>query len=337
VDLKGHDGQWFEIIRYITPYGVACSHTIDLTDYMSLLLGKAEFRFNCSTLDNGYYYKLTLNYTKGNPDYLYSSVHQVWKEIYPFGDYADLQPVEDQTYSFPEDAVAAKLKLVSTGHGWGTLNTGNAAEFYNATHHIWVNGVQTFAQHNWYVCSPNPDGCQPQSGTWYHNRAGWCPGAIAQWFDYDMTPYVSGQGVDLKYVFYENYVDLCHPNHPNCVTGTTCSDCNDGFNPVLDVACNLVVFAQNPLLTGMDKQQTGVSRYSVRPNPSGGIIEVYAFGHPDAGSYPLELLSLTGAVAGAFSWDGKSVRLDLSQYPRGIYILKIRTPEGTEMKKVVLQ
>jgi hypothetical protein len=34
VDLKGHNGQWYEIIRYITPYGVACSHSIDLTDYM---------------------------------------------------------------------------------------------------------------------------------------------------------------------------------------------------------------------------------------------------------------------------------------------------------------
>jgi hypothetical protein len=62
VDARGHDGQWFEIIRYITPYGVPCSHTIDLTDYMSLLQGKVDFRFNCSTLDNGYYYSLTLNY-----------------------------------------------------------------------------------------------------------------------------------------------------------------------------------------------------------------------------------------------------------------------------------
>jgi hypothetical protein len=25
IDVKGHDGKWFEIIRYITPYGVACT------------------------------------------------------------------------------------------------------------------------------------------------------------------------------------------------------------------------------------------------------------------------------------------------------------------------
>jgi len=337
VDLKGHNGQWYEIIRYITPYGVACSHSINLTDYMSLLLGKAEFRFNCATLDNGYYYKLTLNYTKGTPPYLYSSVHEVWNEVYPFGDYANLQPVEDQTFEFPDEAVAAKLKLVSTGHGWGDLNTSNAAEFYDATHHIWVNGEETFDQHNWYDCSPNPDACQPQNGTWYHNRAGWCPGAIAQWFDYNMTPYVAGQNVELKYVFYENYVDLCHPNNPSCVTGVTCADCDDGFNPVLDVACNLVVFSDNPLLTGMDNKHSTTSRINVRPNPASGSVEVYSVGATTMQTSQIELLTIAGKTVGQFTWNGKSLQLDVSQYPRGIYILKIRTNLGSEMKKLILQ
>jgi hypothetical protein len=337
VDLKGHDGNWYEIIRYITPYGVPCSHNIDLTDYMSLLLGKAEFRFNCATLDNGYYYKLTLNYTAGIPQYLYSSVHEVWNDIYPFGEYGNLQPVEIKTYEFPVDAVAARLKLISTGHGWGTLNTGNAAEFYDATHHIWVNGVQTFTQHNWYDCNPNPDGCQPQNGTWYYDRAGWCPGTIAQWYDYNMTPYVAGHDVELKYVFYENYIDLCNPNNPDCVTGVTCSDCADGFNPTLDVACNLVVFAENPLLTGMDNRKSSASCFSVRPNPANGSVEVYAFGSPAKQSFPIQLLTTTGTTIDQYEWDGKSLRIDLSGLPEGMYFLKIRTPDRTEMKKLIVQ
>ncbi len=337
VDVKGHDGYWYEIIRYITPYAKACSHNIDLTDYMSLLLGKTEFRFNCSTLDNGYYYKLTLNYEKGIPPFLYSSVHEVWNDIYNFGDYANLQPVPEHTFTFPADAAAARLKLVSTGHGWGDLNSGNAAEFYDATHHIWVNGVQTFDQHNWWDCNPNPDGCQPQNGTWYYNRAGWCPGTIAQFYDYEMTPYVSGSNVDLKYVFYENYVDLCHPNHPNCVTGVTCTDCSDGFNPTLDVACNLVVYASNPLMTGTGKRESTVSQFMVRPNPTSGNLEVYAFGKPSGEALPLELYTVAGTKAGQFAWDGKSERLDLSSFPKGVYLLKICTPERTEMKKIILQ
>jgi hypothetical protein len=337
VDVKGHNGVWYEIIRYITPYGVPCSHTIDLTDYMSLLLGKTEFRLNCSTLDNGYYYKLTLDYTAGAPDYLYSTVHEIWNEIYPFGDYANLQPVEIRNFTFPDEAVAARLKLVSTGHGWGDLNTGNAAEFYEATHHIWVNGASTFDQHNWYDCNPNPDACQPQNGTWYYNRAGWCPGSIAQWYDYDMTPFVAGHNVELKYIFYENYVDLCHPNHPNCVTGTTCSNCDDGFNPQLDVACNLIVFSPNPLLTGTVKLKPAASSFSVRPNPTTGAVEVYAFEQVATEVHSIELVTMTGTVVDSFRWTGNKVQLDISGHPRGVYFLKITTAEKTEMKKIILQ
>jgi len=337
VDLKGHDGYWYEIIRYITPYGVPCSHTIDLTDYMSLMLGKAEFRFNCATLDNGYYYKLTLDYTAGTPQYLYSSVHEVWNEVYPFGDYANLQPVEIRNFQYSSNAMASKLKLVSTGHGWGDLNTGNAAEFYNATHHIWVNGAQTFTQHNWTDCNPNPDACQPQSGTWYYDRAGWCPGSIAKWFDYDMTPFVAGQNVELKYVFYENYVDQCHPNNPNCVTGVTCSNCDDGFNPQLDVACNLVVFSENPLLVGVDNRKSTVSNVSVRPNPTDGVVEVYVYGSSANTTEPIVMYNMTGLQVDAFEWNGKQVQIDLSGHASGMYFLKIRTGDRTEMKKVILR
>jgi hypothetical protein len=38
-----------------------------------------------------------------------------------------------------------------------------------------------------------------------------------------------------------------------------------------------------------------------------------------------------------FDWDGKSVRIDLSGHQAGMYILKIRTTERTEMKKLILQ
>ncbi len=336
VEVKGHDGKWYEIIRYITPYSVECSSVIDLTDYMSLLLGKVEFRFNCSTLDNGYLWGLTLHYRQGTPEYFYSTIYEVWNEIYPFGDYANLQPVGNWNFEFPQEAAAAKLKLVSTGHGWGDLNTSNAAEFYEATHHIWVNGEQTFEQYNWYDCNPNPDGCQPQNGTWYHNRAGWCPGTIAQWFDYDMTPFIAEEDVELGYVFYEDYVDLCHPNHPDCVTGETCDDCDDGFNPVLDVACNLVVFTVSPFITGISEED---HRIRVYPNPTTDVIMVTVEGSPAEGDHcsPIKLYTMTGMLAGEFKWAGHSMQIDLSGYPKGMYILTIQTKDKTIMKKLVLQ
>ncbi len=337
VDAQGHDGQWFEIIRYITPYGVPCSHHIDLTDYMSLLHGKIKFRVNCATLDNGFVYQLRLNYHAGIPAHPFSMIKEIWKDIYPFGDYANLQPVLPVGFSFPSNAAAAVLKLVSTGHGWGTLNTGNAAEFYNATHHIWINDQETFEQHNWKVCNPNPDGCQPQNGTWYHNRAGWCPGSIAPWFDYDMSSFISGQNIELKYVFYPQYLDNCHPNNPNCVTGVTCADCSDGFNPTLDVACNLVVFADDPLGAGIvDGLSVSAADLALYPNPTSGLITLStsrpaAFSASRAGFY-----NATATQMMVFTWDGKEKSLDLSRFPKGVYFLKVDTGQGSLIKKLVV-
>ena len=259
IEAKGYDGKWIEIIRYITPYGVPCSHEIDLTDYMSILQGKISIRLNCGTFDNGYLWDLTFNFIEGTPDFNYSKIDVIWNQTYQFGDYANLQPVETYNYTYASNTEASVLKLVSSGHGWGDLNTGNAAEFHEDTHHIWVNGEQTFEQHNWQVCNPNPDGCQPQNGTWYHNRAGWCPGSIAPWFDYNLTPYVGQGSIELDYVFDEDYVDYCHPNHPDCVTGVTCSDCDAGFNPHLIVACNLVSFSNVPFLNTGETQTISIN------------------------------------------------------------------------------
>ena len=335
VDAMGIDGRWFEVIRYITPYGVPCDHVIDLTDYMSILQGKIKFRFNCATLDNGYLYNLTLNYNQGVPEHLYSSVYEIWNEIYPFGDYADLQPVETASFEFPDNSVASTLKLVSTGHGWGDLNTGNAAEFYNATHHVWVNGASTFTQVNWQNCNPNPDGCQPQNGTWFYPRAGWCPGSIAPWFDFNMNPYVSGGNIDLGYIFDEDYVDLCHPNHPDCVTGTTCTNCEDGFNPTLDVACNLVVYATNPIV-GIKKNYQSAD-ISVGPNPTTGRLDVTYSGYENLTNPFIQLFDMKGNMVDRYSWDGSNLHLNLSDFPKGIYMMVIQSAESREVKRIVLQ
>ena len=342
IDVRGHDGKWVEIIRYITPYGVPCAHTIDLTDYMSILQGKVAFRVNCGTLDNGYLWSLTLNYSEGTPMYKYSNIDIIWWDTYQFGDYANLQPVEPVNYTFAENASASVMKLVSSGHGWGDLNTGNAAEFYEATHHIWVNGDQTFEQHNWQDCNPNPDNCQPQNGTWYFDRAGWCPGSIAPWFDYNMTPFIADEDVELDYVFDENYVDYCHPNHPDCVSGVTCDNCDDGFNPHLIVACNLVVFSESPIdggtIVSIDENYYNFGSYiSLYPNPTGGLMELSFHGEASFGKANVSMLNMTGRLLDQFEWDGSTKTLDFSDYSKGIYMLNIEIDGKSEVRKIVIQ
>ena len=341
VEAQGPNGEWIEIIRYITPYGVECSHTLDVTDYMSILQGKTKFRLSCVTFDNGYLWDLSFYYHTGTPAHKYSAVNTVWQQDYPFGDLANLQPVEPYNFTFPQDVNASVLKLVSTGHGWGDNNTGNAAEFHEDTHHIWVNGGQTFEQHNWLECNPNPDGCQPQNGTWFHDRAGWCPGAIAPWFDFDMTEFVAGQNVELDYVFDEDYVDYCHPNNPDCVSGTTCPNCDDGFNPYLAVTCNLVIFSDIPINTGIytdieDKFGTAGSTISISPNPTNGIINIVVDGDGFSENSIIWIYNTSGNLMEYFRWDGNTTTLNLSGYQKGIYVLAIQTNKGLEIKKITV-
>jgi hypothetical protein len=341
IDARGHDGKWVEIIRYITPYGVPCSHTIELTDYMSILQGKVSFRVNCATLDNGYLYDLTFDFIEGSPAHNYSVIGNIWWETFQFGDYANLQPVENVNYTFPANTEAATMKLVSTGHGWGDLNTGNAAEFYEATHHIWVNGAETFEEYNWVDCNPNPDGCQPQNGTWYYNRAGWCPGSIAQWFDYDFTTYIPDEDIEIGYIFFEDYVDYCHPNHPDCITGTTCENCDDGFNPHLIVACNMVAFSDVPVdggaIVGVDEKMNQIGSYILLyPNPSNGMMTLEFQGKADFGKAVVSLSDLAGNPLDQFEWSGETTVINMTTLAKGVYFIKININGNTEVRKVMV-
>lgn len=343
IDAKTHDGRWVEIIRYITPYGTPCSHELDVTDYMSLLQGKIAFRMNNATLDNGYLYNLKFKYKAGAPAHKYSSIAVMWQKTYPFGDPGNPQPTEPLTINYPSGTVASTLKLVSTGHGWGDNNTDNAAEFHDDTHHLFVNGTSTFTQHNWQNCNPNPDGCSPQAGTWYYARAGWCPGAIAPWFDYDMTPYVNTGSVAMGYEFDLDYIDECHPNNPDCTTGVTCPNCNDGFNPHLVVACNLISFSDGPIgtteIVGTDGDVYDPTlSFSVFPNPSVDGIFSFVLKEEKVDFLDVSVFNALGQrVDGFFEKNSlvSSHPIRLNGQPNGMYFLRVQTEKGTVTKTLI--
>jgi len=337
IEAKSHEGNWFEIVRYITPYATSCTHVISLNDYMSLLCGRVTLRLNCTTYDNGYLYTLSFQFKSGLPLYKYSQVTQIWKNNYDFGHYAALQPVSVYNFVYPAGVVVSKLKLVSTGH-MGPNNTSNAAEFYEATHHVYVNNVDSFAQHNWTVCNPNPDHCSPQSGTWQYNRAGWCPGSVAQPFDYDMTQYIAQNNLSLKYLFYPGYTDFCSAFYPPCVTNSSCT-CSDGLNPFLDVNCNLINFFNdappNPVMTNVVelKKSLGIAVY---PNPSTGIFNLTANNKPDQ-MCTVTIYNLMGTAIKQFQWNGENTTFNLSNDASGVYILKVYSKDNVEVKKLMVR
>jgi hypothetical protein len=344
IDVKAPDGNWVQIIRYITPYGVGCNHQIDVTDYLSLLQGEVEMRVFIDTWGTGGW-QLTLNmdYTAGTPDYTYSNVVEVWDGSYSFGDPADLQPVETYTASIPEGVLASNLRISNSGHAWGSNNSSNAAEFFNATHYIDVDNTQTFTQHLWNDCNPNPDGCTGQLGSWTYSRAGWCPGAISPPHSYDLSPYI-GATVDLDYRFHPTYVDNCHPNNPDCITGTTCADCNDGYNPIYFVDTHIINKSNNPMVYGdilgvPSIDNTQVYDVSVYPNPSSGEFFINTK-FPESNSR-LTIHTIDGKLVKAYYFESaeqlKVHRFDLTKFSSGIYFINIENSYGTGVKRIILE
>ncbi|HMQ48293.1 MAG TPA: discoidin domain-containing protein [Saprospiraceae bacterium] len=345
VEVRKPNGEWVEIIRYITPYGVECTHSVDVTPYATLLQGKPEFRMSIGTYQQGWAFTLDLDYEAGTPPYRYSHVERLWYGYHPFGDLGNIQPADTFSVSFQPNVEKATLQLVGTGHGWGPNNTQNAAEFHDATHHILINNQAVFSHHNWTQCDPNPDGCQPQNGTWYFSRAGWCPGAISPFFEYDLSSYIPQVNLSLFYRMNQGYIDYCHPNNPLC-NFETCANCNDGFNPHLVMASNLITYSDTPIEDNVLSSQANISGapfsdldFRVFPNPGNGkfSLELYQ----QVANCQITIFNATGqAIYNSLLTDvpiGQIQVMDISQEAPGFYWLMMATDKGYAAEKLILR
>lgn len=327
VKVRNYRGEWVELFRYLTPFGVQCSDDVEVTDYTSLLQGLVEFELYMELWNGkGTNPNLIFTFTKGTPEYLYADVDEIWFDTYSFGDYANQQPVPVVDYHYPAQAVGAKLKITTTGHNWSSgtnhsYNTGNAAEFYDATHHIYVNGQNRFEQHLWRGCSPNPAGCQPQNGTWTYSRSGWCPGSIGMVWDYDLTEYLGVGHSELFYQFDPTYLDLCHPNHPNCVNGVTCTECAAPDNPILKVSGKVISYSNDENVLTEVHQVAAEPPFTalVYPNPAQNQVTLSTdYKH---GAVSVMMLNTMGQVVMYFTVEGERT-IDVSHLPAGIYTLQ---------------
>lgn len=184
---KSND-QWYEIGRYITPYGVDNSAVekgfeIDVTDFKSLLHGSVDLRARIETWGaDGW--ELTVNFevTTGKPDYQYYAVAKVlnydaWSTSgVPYGTTHTKDLTKD--ISIPADAKEALLRTIISGWGHATptdIDGRPCAEWCYRTHHIKLDGAEEYSHFM------GPLGCDVnvinnQAGNWKPDRAGWCPG-----------------------------------------------------------------------------------------------------------------------------------------------------------------
>lgn len=340
VQIKNPNGQWVELFRYITPYGVGCNHSIDVTDYESILQGTIEFRMFIDTWGTGgWNLNLQLAYTQGTPAFNYSSIEEIWQGDYNFGNFDTPQPVPVKTITVPTNTSDMKFRLVTTGHGWGQNNTGNAAEFYNTTHYLKVNNNPTFTQHLWTTCNPNPDNCTGQAGTWQYNRAGWCPGSIPLPYFYDLNSFISAGVFDYKYEFQGFYKDYCNASNPNCVSGTTCPDCNDGYNPFYRIGAYMIYKGNEPLQT-LSTQDFSIleNKITLYPNPNKGAFKIQI--QNEMSDFVVEIFDITGKAIKNYYFPSKSdldnYSFNLNDIAKGTYFVKVYDTKSNFVSKLII-
>jgi hypothetical protein len=233
-DLTDSTHEDIEIARVITPYDITggggpghCDWVFDMMEYQSLLKGNVTLHSFVDTWvggNQGWLVSCTFYFVEGPQPLKAFAVEQMWN--YGGLVYGDPEnPVEDHLDIYfvpiPPQAEYATVRLWTTGHGQG--NTHNAAEFSQKTHGVWV-GLDEYTHLLWRNdCSTNP--CSPQGGTWQYSRAGWCPGARVYPWDVPFLDVTPGETIDI-WPTIENYNNLCRPNNPDCVSGSTCPDCN---------------------------------------------------------------------------------------------------------------
>jgi hypothetical protein len=342
--VKNYRGEWVELFRYVTPFGKECDDDLDVSDFTTLLQGLVEFELHFDVWSgDGYNPIITFDYTKGTPEYTYVDMSELWFGNYSFGDYANLCSVPTRHLEFDPCVEKAELRLVSTGHNWssgtnGNYNTGNAAEFYEATHNIKINGAVAYTQHLWRTCSPNPAGCQPQNGTWIYDRSGWCPGSIGLVWRYSLDDYLADGGAEVTYEFAPDYVDQCHPNYPDCVDGqNNCPNCQDSSNPYIKVSGKLVTYSHNtdilldtPEYPDVDEDPFDVA---ITPNPVKNNMTITT--DYELGRTSVHILNSYGVEVRRFSM-GKQVTIDVSDLPSGLYFVNVIGGKVVT-KKVVIE
>ena len=331
--IKNYRGQWVELCRYITPFGVQCVDDIDVTDFTTLLQGLVEFEYYSEQYENGQGYNPTavFEYTKGTPDYPFVDMEEIWYGNYAFGDYENLCPVPMRTVEFDQNVEKAKLQITTSGHNWsdtghGAYNTNNAAEFDTLEYHnIKINGVTVYTQHLANICIPNPAGCQPQNGTWTYPRAGWCPGSMSVVWNFSLDNYIAQGHADLLYEFDPTYVDQCHPNYPDCVSGqNSCPNCQNTSNPLLRVSGKLITYSHNPdIITSVPVvPNADEDPFSVilSPNPVKDRLTIKT--DYEKGRVGVHIVNAQGVIVRNFNMIDAAT-IDVSDLPAGIYMVQV--------------
>lgn len=350
-----------EIARVITPYDITggsrpgtCTWLLDVSDYASLLHDQVLLSNYIESWiggTRGWLVSIDFAFVEGEPALVPYRVTNLWNNYYAvYGDPS--RPIEDVLapvgVMIDPEAVGAKVRVTTTGHGQG--NSGNCAEFCSKQHTINANGAD-FSHTLWRSnCAQNS--CSPQGGTWTLPRAGWCPGDKVDPWEVDVTgQIVAGSSATFDYSV-QAYTNFCCPCNPNCISGSTCTNCqydNNGHTePIYAIASQLIEYRVNPASTvsAFARPARAFLEQNL-PNPvlesteiryrveSPGRVGINLF---DASGRLVRSFSREHEMAGSYSvvWDGRDE--GGARMASGVYFYGLdREPEAAARKVLLLE
>ena len=194
-----------EIARYITPYGIGLDlgpdgfkWIYDVTDYASLLEGQVTFTAgNQQELID-----LRFEMIEGTPARDLKEIsYYINRESRSYRNMADDVNFKNTEIDIHPEAKTHKLVTRITGHGHNTDDNTkpHCCEWADKQHYVKINGKDALQWDIWQddKCALNP--VFDQGGNWAPPRAGWCPGAPVDDYNFDITSYVTGDKVSLDY------------------------------------------------------------------------------------------------------------------------------------------
>lgn len=188
--------------------------------------------------------------------------------------------------------------------------------------------------------STNDDDCEDTDNTVYPNAVELCDGLDN---DCDGTEddgltfenyYVDG---DNDGYGYGSPTPYC--SNPGAGYSQVGTDCNDAVSTIHPGATEILNNSIDENCDGVDGyvgiEENSNIKFQIYPNPSNGQFELIFT--QDMNNATVEVCDLNGKVLKTAYIDGTTLKMDISAFSNGTYILKVITEKGAAQKRIVLQ
>lgn len=184
-----------ELVRFMTAYGGAIDHEVDITHLAPLMTGHCEFEVFIDTwVSPAWKIDADLVFT---PDAVGATNAPAWAAgaLFPEGGLTAEKPENTADVIIPEHTRWVEVAAITTGH---CTDGSDADEFITKDNVLLVDGVEVYRWRPWRddcedFRTVNPYCAKWADGSWSsdYSRSGWCPGDVADPMFIDLSDWLT--------------------------------------------------------------------------------------------------------------------------------------------------